>query len=73
MLGMADELKVIIHETPDFTWAEENAVKVRPGCALFLQPEWSQAKVMMPAIIEYIKKDPRWRISLQSHKYMRIP
>ncbi len=42
-------------------------------CMLFLQPEWSRRDAVMPAIVEYIKENPRWRISLQSHKYMRIP
>ncbi len=40
---------------------------------LFLQPEWSRRDAVMPLIVEYIKNNPRWRASLQSHKYMRIP
>jgi organic radical activating enzyme len=69
----AHELKVIIHEPGDFKWAEENAAIVTPGCLLYLQPEWSRHETMMPLIIRYIKDNPKWRISLQSHKYMRIP
>jgi organic radical activating enzyme len=40
---------------------------------LFLQPEWSRRDEVMPLIVDHIKKNPRWRSSLQSHKYMRIP
>ncbi len=42
-------------------------------CQLFLQPEWSRREEVMPAIVDHIKRNPRWRSSLQSHKYMHIP
>ncbi|MFO7935939.1 MAG: 7-carboxy-7-deazaguanine synthase QueE [Bacteroidales bacterium] len=69
----AHELKVIISEQEDFGWAEENAEKVRDGCKLFLQPEWSRREEVLPRIIAYVKEHPRWTISLQAHKYMQIP
>ncbi len=72
-LQRADELKVIIREAADFVWAEENARKVRPECRLFVQPEWSRYKKIIPEIVEWIKKNPAWRISLQVHKFMHIP
>lgn len=70
---MADELKVVIFHKSDFAWAEDFAKQVKSGCELFLQPEWSKEKDILPLIIEYVKKDPRWKISLQVHKYMDIP
>lgn len=70
---VADELKVIIQDTVDFEWAEEYRGMVSNKCSLFLQPEWSRFKMIIPEIVEYIKKNPVWRISLQSHKYMHIP
>ncbi|MEI7490893.1 MAG: 7-carboxy-7-deazaguanine synthase QueE [Bacteroidota bacterium] len=69
----ADELKVIILDETDLGWAEENKERVRPGCLLYLQPEWSRRNTILPRIISYIKEHPQWRVSLQSHKYMRIP
>jgi len=69
----ADEIKVIISETADFAWAEESRNKVNASCLLYLQPEWSSRNKMMPLIIAYIMDHPEWKISLQSHKYMRIP
>ncbi|HEX5168180.1 MAG TPA: 7-carboxy-7-deazaguanine synthase QueE [Cyclobacteriaceae bacterium] len=69
----ADELKVIVYNKSDFEWAEEFAHKVSAGCELFLQPEWSKEKEMLPSIIEYVKARPRWKVSLQIHKYMNIP
>lgn len=69
----AHELKVIIHQESDLKWAESNAERVRPECILYLQPEWSRVGDILPVIIEYVKHHPKWRISLQSHKYMNIP
>jgi 7-carboxy-7-deazaguanine synthase len=69
----ADELKVIIQEIKDFEWAEEYKGMVNKKCRLFLQPEWSRFNSIIPEIVEYIKKNPEWRISLQAHKYMHIP
>ena len=70
---LAGELKIIISEDSDFEWAEINAAKVNTNCLLYLQPEWSKRNEMMPKIIDYIMLHPKWRISLQSHKYMKIP
>lgn len=69
----ADELKVIVETDADFEWAERNAAQVGPQCRLYLQPEWSVSEAMMPRIVEYVKAHPRWNVSIQTHKYMRIP
>ncbi|MBL0745195.1 7-carboxy-7-deazaguanine synthase QueE [Chryseolinea sp. Jin1] len=69
----ADELKIIVYNKSDFAWAEEFAAVVKPECQLFLQPEWSKEKEMIPLIIDYVKANPRWQVSLQVHKYMNIP
>ncbi len=70
---IANELKVIIQNTDDFTWAEKYRDLVKKDCKLFLQPEWSRFHLIIPEIVEYVKKNPQWRVSLQSHKYMHIP
>lgn len=69
----ADELKVIVERAEDFAWAEQNAARVRPECRLYVQPEWSVSEQVMPLLVEYVKANPRWNISIQSHKYMHIP
>lgn len=71
--GTANELKVIIHTKNDFIWAEKYRELVNKDCKLFLQPEWSKFKIIIPEIVEYVKKNPQWRVSLQAHKYMHIP
>jgi len=70
---MADELKVIIHNRHDFEWANEHAARVKSSCKLYLQPEWSKAAQMLPLIVDFVMADPKWNVSLQTHKYMGIP
>lgn len=69
----ANELKIIVYNKTDFDWALEHAKKVNEACILYLQPEWSKEKEMMPLIIDFVKEHPNWTISLQTHKYMNIP
>ena len=69
----AHELKVIVYNKSDFKWAEGHRKKVNSRCKLYLQPEWSKSEEMLPLIIEYVKNNPHWEISLQIHKFMDIP
>ena len=69
----ADELKVVIFNQSDFKWAEKYAVLVPGNCKLYLQPEWDKAAQVLPMIIEYIKINPQWELSLQLHKYINVP
>jgi len=69
----ADELKVIVESREDFCWAEECAARVGAGCLLYLQPEWSRFERIKREIIEYVKANPQWNISIQAHKFMHIP
>jgi len=69
----ASELKVVISHPSDFEWAEGHSTKINHSCKLYLQPEWSKQERFLPEIIEYVKKHPKWRISLQTHKFMNIP
>ena len=69
----ADELKMIIHNKNDFAFAEEQASKVTGKCQLYLQPEWSKKEIMTPLIVNYVMNNPKWKISLQTHKYLNIP
>ena len=69
----AHELKVIIFNKHDFIFAEEQAEKVNKNAILFLQPEWSKKEEMTPLIVDYVMNNPKWRVSLQTHKYLNIP
>ncbi len=69
----ADELKIIIYNQHDFQFAEEQAQKVQKDCVLFLQAEWGKRDKMSPLIVDYVMNNPKWRISVQTHKYLDIP
>ncbi len=73
VIAVANELKIIIYNKSDFDWAEQYAALVLPACKLYLQPEWSRATQVTPLIVEYIKANPRWELSLQIHKYINVP
>ena len=69
----AHELKMIIYNRDDFRFAEEQAAKVNKDCILYLQPEWSKRDKVIPDIVEYVMANPKWKVSLQTHKYLNIP
>ncbi|WP_229201274.1 7-carboxy-7-deazaguanine synthase QueE [Arcticibacterium luteifluviistationis] len=70
---VANELKAIIFNKSDFAFAEKYAELVNDDCQLLLQPEWDKQEQMLPLIIDYVKANPKWKISLQTHKFMDIP
>ncbi len=72
-LNLAHELKIIVFNKSDFEWAETYATMVNPNCKLYLQPEWDKSAEIIPQIIDYIKENPQWQLSLQTHKFLQIP
>lgn len=69
----AHELKIIVHNKDDFKWAEKYAPLMNTNCKLYLQPEWSKRNDIMPLITDYVMNNPKWNVSLQTHKYLGIP
>jgi 7-carboxy-7-deazaguanine synthase len=70
----ADELKIIIHHPSDFEWAEMHAEKLqKDSVKLYLQPEWERSPRFNNEIVSYVLKNPKWQISLQTHKFLNIP
>ena len=69
----ANELKVVIYHKSDLEWAIEHQKKVNDDCLLYLQPEWSRKEQITPLLVDFIKSNPEWRLSLQTHKYIHIP
>ncbi len=67
------ELKVVIYNKADVKWAESHLQEATSQMEFFMQPEWSKRNEMMPLIVDYVKKNAKWRISLQTHKYLDIP
>ncbi|HET6721304.1 MAG TPA: 7-carboxy-7-deazaguanine synthase QueE, partial [Chitinophagaceae bacterium] len=73
IIPLAKELKIVVFNRSDFDWAEKYAALVSPTCKLYLQPEWDKAAEITPLIIDYIKANPKWELSLQIHKYVNVP
>ena len=73
IVPLAHELKVVIFNKHDFEWAETYAAQTNQTCKLYLQPEWDKASLVTPMIIDYIKANPKWELSLQVHKYINVP
>lgn len=69
----AHELKVIVLNKHDLKWAQGHAEKVNGGCQLFLQPEWDNREETEGLILNFIRSNPNWRMSVQQHKFLGIP
>lgn len=67
-----NELKVVVLRKKDLEFAEKHAEKCPPNTRLLLQPEWDNQEDCMPIIIDYVKRFPKWTISLQNHKFMGV-
>lgn len=71
--ALANELKVIVYNASDFQWGEQHAALTGENCLLYLQAEWGRKEKMTQDIVTYVKANPRWHLSLQTHKYLDIP
>ena len=72
-IAAANELKVVIFNKHDFEWAEIYAAQVNKNCKLYLQAEWDKKEIVTPLIIDYIKANTQWELSVQIHKYINVP
>ena len=72
VIDNADELKIIVFNKSDFQWAESHAKQVPESCKLYLQAEWEKKGEMYPLVLDYITQNPKWRISVQTHKYLGV-
>ncbi len=67
----ANELKIVVGETRDFEWAEEQSAKTIASAVRYLQPEWERS-ASQQLIFEYVLQHPTWRMSLQTHKLLGV-
>jgi len=73
ILALTNELKVVVNHPSDIPWAQDWATKLTTNAALYLQPEWSKQDQMNPLIVDFVKANPEWQISVQTHKFLQIP
>ncbi len=86
LLAACQELKIVVNDEGDLTFAEQMAhqaitekqsfleashkKQIKPPL-LFLQPGWQNLKGLNLAI-EYVVHHPNWRLSMQTHKWLGI-
>ena len=71
LLSQCHELKVVIHDADDLTFAEAMAQATGNQTLLLLQPGWDSAKGEQLAV-QHVRSNPRWQLSLQTHKWLGV-
>ena len=61
----------MIHTADDLRFAESMAAAVREPTVLLLQPGWD-SPVGQQLAIDHVQRQPRWRLSLQTHKWLGV-
>jgi organic radical activating enzyme len=67
----ANEIKLVVStgEEVDFYY---NHLKKNVKIQVFLQPEWNSKESAIPIILELLKNNPIYRLSLQTHKFIGV-
>ncbi len=71
----AHELKVVVVNKHDLTWAREQALNVNEDTLLYLQPEWDRKDKVHAMLMAFLGtgEGSLWSLSTQTHKYLGIP
>lgn len=67
------ELKLVVDGPDVFGIAKEYEDVLPITTRLSLSPEFNQMEQCVKLITEFLKENPRWRLNLQTHKWLRIP
>lgn len=67
----AGEFKYVVDQGFDFSILEKH--NQQTNRYYYLSPEYSELKNNSQKILQYIEKNPKWRLSLQTHKWIDIP
>lgn len=70
-IAKADEFKYVIDE--GFDWSVLARHNTKDGRIYSLSPEFSRFDQSVAEIVAFVKENPEWKISLQTHKWMKIP
>lgn len=65
------EFKYVVDRDFDFSILDRHDIRDKRRYSL--SPEFGELTYNLNRIFEFIKENPRWRISLQTHKWMAIP
>jgi len=72
-LENSNEIKIIINDKKDLEFASEIRKKTfhKKNKIYYLQPAWKNENGLSLAI-DFVKNNPTWSLSLQTHKYLQI-
>jgi len=73
-LRSANEIKVVLDSDASVAWAkqfEPPALRTPTHVCLYVQPE-SMRPEMMDLCVQFVKANPRWRVSPQLHKILNV-
>lgn len=65
------EFKYVVDE--GFDWDILRRHDVIDGKLYLLSPEWGRFKKSVDEIVDFIKENPKWKLSLQTHKFLGLP
>jgi organic radical activating enzyme len=61
----------VVLDPDDLTFAHAMADDTSTAAHLLVQPVWD-SQTAQGLAIHHVKQNPRWRLSLQSHKFLQI-
>jgi 7-carboxy-7-deazaguanine synthase len=67
----ADEIKIVISTGHELDFYKNYLLSIS-DCPIFLQPEWHARERVIPIILDLLKQNPNYRLSLQTHKYIGV-
>ena len=70
VLAMADEIKVVVDAPDALEWAKQFEKRYH-DVHLFVQPEGMRVE-MIDLCVQFVKDNPRWRISPQLHRLLKV-
>lgn len=67
----ANEIKLVISTGEEVEFYHKHLEK-NMNIPVFLQPEWNSKKLAIPIILELLKQNHSYRLSLQTHKFIGV-
>lgn len=72
IITVSNELKTIIYNASDFAFAQSFESIISSDCQKYIQVEWSKKDHLKNEVLEFLYKNPAWKLSIQTHKYIGI-
>ena len=67
----SNEIKLVVSTGKEIEFYQKYFIK-DVNIPVFLQPEWNSKDSVIPIILELLKQNPSYRLSLQTHKFIGV-